>query len=211
MNVISDIAGQYKAFRALLKKMPDQETLSVGDMIDRGPDSKKVVDWFMNHGTALLGNHEHMMVDWVFNGRDYNKTIWSMNGGNATLTSYGFVEGESPPFFMLKAAEWMRKLPLKWENKDYFISHTFQRHFYGFSDYIQDPKPEVWSRKHPVLSDKIQIAGHNAQWGLRYFMSNNNDDFGAFIYALSIDTSAMNQICGVDLTNMNIFVQDYIK
>lgn len=196
MNVISDIAGQYKAFRALLKKMPDQETMSIGDMIDRGPESKAVVDWFMNNGKALLGNHEHMMIDWVFNGPLYDKHIWTMNGGGATLKSYDFDPGygDAPPKELIKAADWFRTLPISWENEKYFVSHTFQ----------QGGEKDIWNRQRPAISDKIQIAGHNAHWGLRWFIEDNR------IYALSIDTSAMKQVCGVDLVNRNIFTQEYI-
>ena len=42
MNLIGDIQGNYHTLRALLKQMPDEEPVSVGDMIDRGPRSKAV-------------------------------------------------------------------------------------------------------------------------------------------------------------------------
>ena len=50
----------------LLKKCPDYLPISVGDMIDRGPDSKKVLDFFMAGGKAILGNHE---ISIAANGR----------------------------------------------------------------------------------------------------------------------------------------------
>ena len=46
--------------------MPEGETISVGDMIDRGPNSKEVVEYFMDptiNSSAIFGNHEHLMVD----------------------------------------------------------------------------------------------------------------------------------------------------
>ena len=64
VNIISDIAGNYKTLMALLEKMPqDEEIISVGDMVDRGPRSKEVIEFFMNNenATAIMGNHEHMM------------------------------------------------------------------------------------------------------------------------------------------------------
>lgn len=89
MNVIADIAGQYKTLMALLKKMPDDEPVSVGDMVDRGPQSREVLNFFKNHGKAIYGNHEHLMVDFYRFTRIYEYNLWSMwNGGWATLQSY---------------------------------------------------------------------------------------------------------------------------
>ena len=34
MNLIGDIQGNYHTLRALLKQMPDEEPVSVGDMVD---------------------------------------------------------------------------------------------------------------------------------------------------------------------------------
>jgi serine/threonine protein phosphatase 1 len=64
MNLIGDIQGKYRTLLALLKQMPDDDPVSVGDMIDRGPHSMEVLEFFRNHGKALLGNHEHMMLDY---------------------------------------------------------------------------------------------------------------------------------------------------
>ena len=64
MNLIGDIQGNYHTLRALLKQMPDEEPVSVGDMVDRGPRSKEVLEFFRLNGKALLGNHEHMMLDY---------------------------------------------------------------------------------------------------------------------------------------------------
>jgi hypothetical protein len=66
-NIIGDIAGNYKTLMALLKKMPDDEVVSVGDMIDRSSGSADVIRWFMKHGKAIYGNHEDMMLDFARN------------------------------------------------------------------------------------------------------------------------------------------------
>ena len=49
MNLIGDIHGNYQTLLALLKQMPDEEPVSVGDMIDRGPLSRKEHEFFMKH------------------------------------------------------------------------------------------------------------------------------------------------------------------
>ncbi|WP_303720074.1 metallophosphoesterase, partial [Pseudomonas aeruginosa] len=54
--------------------------ISVGDIIDRGPDSMKCLQlmqekWFY----AVRGNHEQMALDALENN-DFS--LWSINGGN---------------------------------------------------------------------------------------------------------------------------------
>ena len=83
--VFGDIHGRYTTFQRLLDAINyDNNTdviYSVGDLIDRGPDSVSVVEFFQNeHCHAILGNHEHMVM-W--------EDIWlyPSNGGPATLRS----------------------------------------------------------------------------------------------------------------------------
>ncbi|MEC9337269.1 MAG: metallophosphoesterase [SAR324 cluster bacterium] len=45
MNPIGDIQGNYRTLLALLKQIPDDDPVSVGDMIDRGPRSMEVLEF----------------------------------------------------------------------------------------------------------------------------------------------------------------------
>jgi len=88
MNIIGDVHGEYDALVKLAKKMPDDEFISVGDMIDRGAKSKEVMDFFRKNGRAVLGNHEHQLLDLWNKGDYYDCLIWgAFNGGFKTLTS----------------------------------------------------------------------------------------------------------------------------
>lgn len=94
-NIVGDIAGNYKTLQALLAKMPPGVPISVGDMVDRGPASKQVLDFFKASGMAVLANHEHMMLHEYQGKRTYEPGIWLLNGGHATMTS--FFPDEQPP------------------------------------------------------------------------------------------------------------------
>lgn len=64
-----------------------------GDNIDRGPDSKGVIEMLMkltksNRVFALLGNHEAMLIDGL-TGTPYWLLVWLKNGGRQTLHGYG--------------------------------------------------------------------------------------------------------------------------
>lgn len=82
--VVSDIHGCYQWLMDELKRRhfnPAADLLiSVGDIIDRGPDSVKCLQlmqekWFY----AVRGNHEQMALDALENN-DFS--LWSINGGN---------------------------------------------------------------------------------------------------------------------------------
>lgn len=66
--VMSDIHGQYETFRTMLVeiKFNKKDHLYIlGDVIDRGPDGIKMLQYCMEHQdniTLLMGNHEDMMI-----------------------------------------------------------------------------------------------------------------------------------------------------
>lgn len=63
----------------LLTKMPDDKIISLGDMVDQGPASKAVIDWFMSNGQAVIGNHEHMMLNHCRKSGYYENRIWELS------------------------------------------------------------------------------------------------------------------------------------
>lgn len=98
--IIGDVHGHYDKLIALINKLPNKfksKICFVGDLIDRGPDSKKVVDLVKEHNyDCVLGNHEQMCIE--FRGNPYNMTggygqstlnPFGSNGGEMTLDSYG--------------------------------------------------------------------------------------------------------------------------
>ncbi len=87
--VFGDIHGRFATFQRLLGlikyDMATDVIYSVGDMIDRGPDSVSVIEFFQQpHCHAILGNHEQMVVN-----HEYWEAVWMdpRNGGPATIRS----------------------------------------------------------------------------------------------------------------------------
>jgi hypothetical protein len=96
--LIGDISGYKKEFEELIKDKPwITRIVALGDIIDRGPDSKGLIEFFKNNPqhACLMGNHEHMMIksyEEVIEGKKnpYNLIFWIyINGGKQTLESYG--------------------------------------------------------------------------------------------------------------------------
>ncbi|WCC43993.1 metallophosphoesterase [Tenacibaculum finnmarkense] len=93
--VISDIHGKNALFRKALKsvKLKKTDTLIIlGDLIDRGENSKGVLDTIFllkDNGfnvELVLGNHEKMFLDSFENEEEHTK--WMINGGDKTLMSF---------------------------------------------------------------------------------------------------------------------------
>src|SRR5690242_12138778 len=95
---VGDIHGCAKTFTHLLmtefQLQKSDVVVCLGDYIDRGPDSKGVVDLILRLRDSgytihtLRGNHEQLMMD-SFGGNDFLKRLWIDNGGDKTLRSFG--------------------------------------------------------------------------------------------------------------------------
>ena len=94
--VFSDIHGCAKEFDELLRQLPlrkNSRLVFLGDYIDRGPDSAKVIDRILELSksfavTTLMGNHEKMFLDYLDSSDSDESSLFSINGGTATLASY---------------------------------------------------------------------------------------------------------------------------
>src|SRR5262245_26347367 len=91
---IGDIHGYPTALDAVLEAAAPTDAdwiICVGDYVDRGPDSKGVIDRLLElqkkgRLVALRGNHEEMMM--VSRDEPGLLPMWLMNGGEQTLQSY---------------------------------------------------------------------------------------------------------------------------
>jgi serine/threonine protein phosphatase 1 len=94
--VIPDIHGRHDLLNEGLAEIAAHGDAGVivliGDYVDKGPDSKQVIDRLLSgvEGSrlaALKGNHDAMMVEAL---RDRSKmAAWIAKGGDAALASYG--------------------------------------------------------------------------------------------------------------------------
>lgn len=100
LYVIGDIHGRLDLLDRLIAAIdrdveehgPQAITITLGDYIDRGPDSRGVLDRLMDNPfptpyVALKGNHEALLA--AFLADPAVGTQWRMLGGLETLHSYG--------------------------------------------------------------------------------------------------------------------------
>jgi serine/threonine protein phosphatase 1 len=104
---IGDVHGEIEKLEALLGSIRDDArrigaaptTVFLGDLIDRGPDSRAVVERALclceaGEALAIKGNHEELMLHafekWDTTGVHY----WAENGGDETIAAYKRANGE---------------------------------------------------------------------------------------------------------------------
>jgi serine/threonine protein phosphatase 1 len=88
--VLGDIHGSFAALQELLPKLGDRELFVIGDVCDRGPDTKRVIDLLVSKkARGVLGNHEEWFRQWVCEGTFRPKAAYGGMGSRATLASYG--------------------------------------------------------------------------------------------------------------------------
>lgn len=84
--IVGDIHGSFSALEVLLLRVnfdPERDRLfSVGDLIDRGPESHRVIE-FLNYPWfhAIMGNHERMLLDSI-NSASIRDNWMRYNGGD---------------------------------------------------------------------------------------------------------------------------------
>ena len=92
---IGDIHGCDSALERILELLQltqEDRLIVLGDVVDRGPNSARVLDVLVQlRGHCdlifIMGNHEQMMLDALENGLP--GSMWMMHGGEPTLASYG--------------------------------------------------------------------------------------------------------------------------
>ncbi len=93
--VIGDIHGHFGMLTRLMDKIPwrpgRDALIFLGDYVDRGPDSRGVVDYILSltrnyaRVRCILGNHEDMLRDYT---SGVNQGLYLQNGGFSTLKAY---------------------------------------------------------------------------------------------------------------------------
>ncbi len=141
---IGDIHGRDDLLGSILDKLqaerPGLPLVFLGDYIDRGPESARVLRRLRALGQAggpkvicLMGNHEAMMLDFLaLPARNW--PLWSRNGGGATLRSFGVdpdndISAEQKRDALQRAAghellEWIAQRPLVWQSGNVLASHA---------------------------------------------------------------------------------------
>ena len=164
--IIGDIHGCLGMLKCLIEKIdwhPDRDGLIfLGDYIDRGEDSKGVIDLLIDlqnrssNVHLLMGNHEDLFLKYL-EGED--EVSFLLNGGDSTLKSYSINGTIRIP---IDHVSFLKSLKIMSEIDDYYIVHA------GFKPGVdireQSQEDCLWIRDPFIFSDydfgKKIIFGH---------------------------------------------------
>ncbi|GAA3412077.1 metallophosphoesterase family protein [Paenibacillus hodogayensis] len=142
--MISDIHGCIKQFNQLLLLIEynpiDDQLILLGDYVDRGPDSKAVVDRVIelvrnNKAIALRGNHDQRLYDLVNSHSKEVRIKFLEHGGIQTIQSYCGSNAEITEERLQQGIEMIRtnyrhhtdflgQLPLYYEDNHHIYVHA---------------------------------------------------------------------------------------
>ena len=133
---IADLHGRFDLLEMALaciveRDEPPATVVMLGDYVDRGPDSRKIIERLMaglgRDGWRLIclrGNHEDIM--WQTCRRLPDVEWWLTNGGGATLISYGQQIGDQADVTIVPAShlDWIEQLPLMYVDRHRVFVHA---------------------------------------------------------------------------------------
>lgn len=127
---IGDIHGCALELEQLLASLPLDEQSTIvflGDYIDRGPNSRRVVDLILDlkqkySVVTLKGNHEAMFNEFQKDPSSSMAGFFVLNGGSATLASYD--KGQSEYDISAEHLSFFKNLDLFYETEDFFFVHA---------------------------------------------------------------------------------------
>jgi serine/threonine protein phosphatase 1 len=183
-----------------LRSRPTADSIQVflGDYIDRGPNSRKVIDLLIerkkSHQTIFLkGNHEDCLLRLLIDPDALSE--WKMIGGLSTIQSYGVpLTGHHDPqsHQRITAAlaqaipdshhQFLRSLTLSYTLGDFFFAHAGVRPGVPLS--AQSARDLLWIREDFLLHEedfgKVIVHGHTPALEPEIRRNRINIDTGAY-------------------------------
>lgn len=182
MFIVSDIHGMYKEFKEILTNWNREDTLVVlGDMIDRGPKSLKVIRKVMRlterHPDKVLsfrGNHEDLFLNFINNtdnlgagelyyhcGKETIKQLMKKAKDDTGIHNYEAVKATIKRLYAREIDFLNKTLYYKIIGKVLLTHAGFESESKDLTDTSEDDF--LWIREHyknPNLTDYVNVFGH---------------------------------------------------
>lgn len=171
---IGDTHGECERLKKLvsvgLSYEPNDVTriVFIGDYIDRGPDSKGVIDYVRKLSEdfeviALMGNHEQMLWQ-AYYGDNHDQYEWKASYGH-TCTSFGVEEIYDIP---REYIDWMKERPYFFHDGLRTFVHAGIQRTLDLNMRVQSPQYMVWARDEFMFDMRkaggFVVHGHTPQF-----------------------------------------------
>jgi serine/threonine protein phosphatase 1 len=198
---IGDVHGCADELEELLGMLPLDDNSTVvmlGDYIDRGPYSRRVLEILMEAKTkrrmvTLSGNHEEMLREFLDGSNPQRVARFILNGGSSTLADFANDQGE---WVIPKGhVTFLEELQLWYETDEHFFVHA------GVPDMalkeldpVRDRDEVLWIRRafigNPRRWEKRIVHGHTPVNAVEVSASRINVDtacaYGGFLTAIEL-------------------------
>ncbi len=201
---IGDIHGCAKALATVIEAIdpqPGDTLVTLGDYVDRGADSKGVIEQLIElegrcRLIALLGNHDEMLLQ-ILGGKRRLLGDWLSFGGNTTLASYDCVVPDNMPGAHI---DFLKRCVPSYETDDYFFVHA--NYIRSLPLAKQPGRVLCWEslnerRPGSHFSGKKAIVGHTSQkdgeiLDLKYLKCIDTCCYGnGWLTALDVDSGSL--------------------
>ena len=188
---IGDIHGCYELLLDLVERSvmfdPDEDRLVfLGDYLDRGANSKEVVDYvsglkkhYPGQIVLLKGNHEDLALRAMLCIGDeeactHARMLWYLNGGEATVNSFRGIEKARQTLI-----PFIGSLALYHETEEHIFVHAGIP--YGKSPETASSDEILWDRSYSYSGRKTLIVGHSPKSEIERLKNIICLDTGAFM------------------------------
>lgn len=206
--VITDIHGCARTFSKLLKKVeltPNDQLFLLGDFINRGPRSKKVLDTILGllkegfQVYPLMGNHEENLLHIVEENPDNLKKLLEPRNSLNLLNKKGNVRARFLRF--------IRSLPYFYDLGDFYLVHA------GFNLKIKKPLTDshamTWMRNFSLdkkLDGRKVIFGHTPN---KLFKIQSS--IGENVKSICLDNGCSHTYMGIEYSSLLCYDLDSKK
>ncbi|MCO8120654.1 serine/threonine protein phosphatase [Stieleria sp. TO1_6] len=183
---IGDIHGCRTALETLLEAINPASSdtiVTLGDYVDRGPDSKGVIDTLIDLGNrtqlvGIIGNHEEMMFEVLQRGGSHH--AWLRYGGLETLESYGF-NGDLN-FLPPDHQSFFDSLGDYYSVEDFFFTHA------AYDPEVPLPEQEIEMLRWHSLTDGIPPQHQDGQTAVVGHTANREGEIVDSGHLICLDT-----------------------
>ncbi|MGB9081418.1 MAG: metallophosphoesterase family protein [Desulfuromonadaceae bacterium] len=215
--IIGDIHGCAATLRRLvddtLRPSPADRIYLLGDLIDRGPDSKGVLDFIFElrerglSVASVRGNHEEMYLQ---AGLDLRyRELWKANGGIAALASF---LADAPGDIPGRYHDFLESLPSYILLEDFVIVHAGLN--FDIPNPFLDTDAMLWTRSSYVDRQRIGgrrlICGHTPVTRTRLEESLNSSKIMLDNGCVFGGIPEMGNLAALELESMTLFLQPNI-
>ena len=226
---IGDIHGCYQSLQKLvedkIKPGIHDRIIFLGDYIDRGPNSKAVVDYIFSLQAQglncffLRGNHEEMLLESANHAAMYR--TWIMNGGHTTLKNFGIdhhnrLKQKSIQHIPEKHLSFFRNTQYYIDTEeDYFFVHAALN--FKIRNPLDDKRAMVWKRevsyKKKFFGKKKLVYGHTPVplEYIRHQIESGSDTINLDAGCVYNNIDKLGNLVALNLDNMELLVQPNIE